>query len=168
MSPQNPWLMQRGRWKLSTNLRCRISFPQQDNASFDYLFLVTICFYSEQPLTSYYVSIFYNKNSNVRKDNNTPSMTPSQAVFCVAMGRIKMTGTPVPNRGLQDPGNYLKEASSVAFRKLPLWNPPPSKVARRIKGWLINKWPGIFSHWSDLHSKYIDFCNPGISRVHAS
>lgn len=72
-------------------------FPQQDNASFEYLFFVTICFYSEQPLTSYHVSIFYNKNSSVQKDNNTPSMAPSSCSVPHGNERAKMTDTPVPN-----------------------------------------------------------------------
>lgn len=74
-----------------------MSFPQQDNASFEYLFLVTICFYSEQPLTSYYFSIFYNKNSSVGKDNNTPSTEPSQYSVLHGNEGMKMTDTPVQN-----------------------------------------------------------------------
>lgn len=153
----------RGRRTLSTKLGCWISLCQQDNASFEYLFLVTICFYPEQPLTSYYVSVFYNKNSSFRKDNNTPSTTLSPRSVLHGNERMKMPGTPMSKlkpQGQAGP-RWLKEASNVAFRKLPLWNLPPKEVARRIKRGWINKWPGILSPWSHPHSKYTDFCNPG-------
>ena len=109
---------------------CWISFPQQENASLEYLFLVTICFYSEQSLTSYYVSIFYNKNSSVEMDNNTPIPAPSPCSVLQGKRGIKMTDAPATGAG----GDGLIEASGVAFWKSLLWNPPPEKVGGRMKG----------------------------------
>ena len=138
---------------------CWISFPQQDNASLEYLFLVTICFYSEQSLTSYYVSIFYNKNSSVKMDNNTPIPAPSPCSVLQGKRGIKMTDAPATGAG----GTrwWFKRSFWGSFLEIIIMKPSSRESRWKNEGWLAIKWPQIVSPWLDPHSRYTDFWSQG-------
>lgn len=102
---------------------------------------------------------FIIKIAAVEKTTTLPAWHPCRVPH--DNERMKMTDTPVPNSKVtgQTGPRWLKEASGVAFRKLPVGKPPPEEVAGRIKRWLTS---GLkFSPLSDLHWKSTDFCNPG-------
>lgn len=164
MSPYNPWfyaVFKEGNGNCTQPSLLNI-IPQQDNASFEYLFLVTICFYSRQSLTSYYVSIFIIQIAVLKGITILPSLSHSRSVLQGKRG-IKMTDAPVPNDTATGAGRtqwWFKTSFWVTFWKSLIWNPPPEK---EVEEWRVISYQVALNSQSLIRPslKVHNFCSPG-------